>query len=63
MAGTEALRVETEEANDARRESFRPRVIPERFLSRGAADQLYGMLVRVKKEMGCANMDKDSLGE
>ena len=32
--GTEALRVETEEASDARLESFRPREMPERFLSR-----------------------------
>jgi hypothetical protein len=32
--GTEARRVETEEASDARLESFRPREIPERFLSR-----------------------------
>lgn len=33
MVGTEALRVETEEANDARLESFLLRDIPERFLS------------------------------
>jgi len=32
--GTEARRVETEDANDARLESFRLREIPERFLSR-----------------------------
>jgi len=34
MVGTEARRVETEEANDARLESFRPIATPERFLSR-----------------------------
>lgn len=34
MVGTEARRVETEEANDARLESLRPREMPERFLSR-----------------------------
>lgn len=33
MVGTEARRVETEDANDARLESFRLREIPERFLS------------------------------
>ena len=32
MVGTEARRVETEDANDARLESFRLREIPERFL-------------------------------
>lgn len=32
--GTEARRVETEEASDGRLESFRLREIPERFLSR-----------------------------
>jgi len=32
--GTEARRVETEDANDARLESFRLREIPERLLSR-----------------------------
>jgi len=34
MVGTEARRVETEEASDGRLESFRLRDIPERFLSR-----------------------------
>ena len=34
MVGTEARRVEAEDANDGRLESFRLREIPERFLSR-----------------------------
>lgn len=55
MVGTEARRVETEDANDARLESFRLRDIPERFLSRPAISI---RLERGKEElgMGCATI-------
>ena len=46
MVGTEDRRVETEDANDARLESFRLREIPERFLS------CCGISIRLVRRIG-----------
>jgi len=51
--GTEARRVETEEANDARLESFRLREMPERFLRDRPISKEFERGEGVEEKIGC----------